>query len=374
LCHRTGLGANELLWRHASWSPEEAVRRAGKLPLQHPFRTRLQYQSTMAAAAGLGAAAAGKGTWEGLVRRKLLEPLGMTATYLTTAEAEKSGQLAASHAPDRTGAPAVMRTYRFAHPDPACGAYSTARDLGRWLRFHLNEGAVNGKAIISAERLRETHTPHVVNHLTAEQWALWPDTTQFGYALGWVVYDHNGHRVVSHGGAIDGFRSHVLLVPEKKIGIAIFVNLHQSFLPVPLANTLLDHLLGLPKRDWHALHRAAKKRLEEEEANDHKAQLARRKLGTTPTRELAAYAGTYRHPAYGTAKVSLRRGGLVWSWRDEEAALEHFHYNTFTAAAEVIGDAEVTFTLDETGAVSELAITGGLNVTFHKAPAGRKSP
>src|SRR5262249_25270035 len=56
LCHRTGLGQHELLWYRAPWSPEEAVRRAGLLPLQAPFRTRLVYQSTMVTAAGLAAA------------------------------------------------------------------------------------------------------------------------------------------------------------------------------------------------------------------------------------------------------------------------------------------------------------------------------
>src|SRR5262245_48192525 len=151
LCHRTGLGAHELLWRHAPWSPEEGVRRAARLPLDHPFRAGLVYQSTMAAAAGLAVGAAAKSPWSDLVRRKVLAPLGMTATYLTTAEAEKDGHLAASHRLDRAGDPAVMPTYRFAHPDPACSVYASARDLGRWLRFQLSEGlTADGKRLVTA--------------------------------------------------------------------------------------------------------------------------------------------------------------------------------------------------------------------------------
>jgi len=53
VCHRTGLASNDLLWYQASWSMEEMVRRAGRLPLDQPFRTRFQYQSTMFTAAGL---------------------------------------------------------------------------------------------------------------------------------------------------------------------------------------------------------------------------------------------------------------------------------------------------------------------------------
>src|SRR5262249_49682886 len=53
LCHRTGLGQHDLLWYRAAWPPEEAVRRAGRLPLSHPFRSRFQYQNTMFTALGL---------------------------------------------------------------------------------------------------------------------------------------------------------------------------------------------------------------------------------------------------------------------------------------------------------------------------------
>ncbi|HVS36523.1 MAG TPA: serine hydrolase domain-containing protein, partial [Gemmataceae bacterium] len=47
VCHRTGLASNDLLWYRSPLPPEEVVRRAGSLPLDHPFRTRFQYQTTM---------------------------------------------------------------------------------------------------------------------------------------------------------------------------------------------------------------------------------------------------------------------------------------------------------------------------------------
>src|SRR2546421_2732386 len=33
LCHRTGVGTHDLFWYRSAWAPEEAVRRAGLLPL-----------------------------------------------------------------------------------------------------------------------------------------------------------------------------------------------------------------------------------------------------------------------------------------------------------------------------------------------------
>jgi hypothetical protein len=103
-----------------------------------------------------------------------------------------------------------------------------------------------------------------------------------------------------------------------------------------------------------------------------KQRLARKQRGTKPSRELAAYVGTYEHPAYGTAKIALRGGSLIWRWRDDEAMLAHFHHNTFTVEAELAGPAEITFALDKSGAVERFSITGNLGIEFRKVAAKAK--
>src|SRR5207249_476645 len=50
--HRTGVGANDLLWYRAPWSREETIRRVGKVPLKFSFRSTFQYQTTMFTTAG----------------------------------------------------------------------------------------------------------------------------------------------------------------------------------------------------------------------------------------------------------------------------------------------------------------------------------
>ena len=74
VCHRTGLGPHEMLWYRAPWPAEETVRRAGRLPLDRPFRSAFQYQSTMFTVAGFAAAKTGEADWDELVRRRLLQP------------------------------------------------------------------------------------------------------------------------------------------------------------------------------------------------------------------------------------------------------------------------------------------------------------
>jgi len=87
VCHRTGLRSHDLLWYRATWKPEEAVRRAGLLPLDKPFRSAFQYQSTMFTAAGLCVSSASGMPWHDFVRRRILDPLEMRATFFPSTDA-----------------------------------------------------------------------------------------------------------------------------------------------------------------------------------------------------------------------------------------------------------------------------------------------
>src|SRR5262249_18550586 len=139
-------------------------------------------------------------------------------------------------------------------------------------------------------------------------------------------------------GLLDGFRTHVTLVPGDRLGIVLLNNLHGTGMNLALSNTLLDHLLGLPRKDWHGLLRAVAKDEEKEAAERVRQHEAARQPGTRPSREAAAYAGRYEHPAYGTATVSVENGGLVWSWSSFHGPLRHWHYDTFTVADDWLGE------------------------------------
>jgi CubicO group peptidase (beta-lactamase class C family) len=71
-----------------------------------------------------------------------------------------------------------------------------------------------------------------------------------GYALGWIVQDYRGHKVVQHAGGTQGFRAIVVLIPEKNVGFAIANNSEDNEFVPGVQYALLDHYLGLPKHDW----------------------------------------------------------------------------------------------------------------------------
>jgi CubicO group peptidase (beta-lactamase class C family) len=259
-----------------------------------------------------------------------------------------------------------MELYRMEVPEPAGSIQSNVRDLGKWLRFHLNEGKVNGNQIVAAKSLEETHTPQIMLDMDPLDRGRFPDTHQMSYGMGWVIQDHCGYRLLQHAGAIDGFRCHFTLVPQARLGIVLMCNLHQTSMNIALSNGLLELLLGLPHRDWNEVVRAAERKHNKEVEEEERAKLARHQPNTHPSRELAGYTGTYEHPAYGTVRITLNNGELVWSWNRFTAALTHYQFDTFTLPIEIMGEPHVVFALDSKGTVARMKVRGNMDVEFQR--------
>ena len=354
LCHRTGVDSHDLLWYRAPWSQEEMIRKAGRLKPSRPFRTAFQYQSVLFSAAGQAAAAAAGRSWQDLVHERIFRPLGMTSTTVTSAESAKVRDRASPHKKTAAGKVVPLPWYDFKEPNPAGSVSSTARDLARWLRFQLAEGVWEGKRLVSADRLLETRTPQIVIPVKGGVLEMNPYTRQMSYGMGWVIQDYRGQLMHVHGGALDGFRAQMTLLPDLKVGIAVLSNLEGTQLNMAVTNTLIDQLMGAPYRDWNAHFGKIVKEGEDAQLADEQDREAKRRNGTRPSRELAAYVGTYEDPAYGPARVTLTGGKLVWHWSSFHAPLEHYHFDTFTAHHEHLVAVQVVFALNADGEVTRL--------------------
>jgi CubicO group peptidase (beta-lactamase class C family) len=364
--HRTGVGSHELLWYRSPWSQEEIIRRIGKVKLDYPFRSTFHYQTTMFTTAGWAVGTASKSTWADFVQKRILDTLEMKNTNFTATMALKAPDHASPHRRNSEGKIEAIPWYLIDKPEPAGCINSCARDLAQWVRFQLSDGTLKGKRLVSPKNLEETHTPQTIIRLEGDVRDMNPDTLQISYGMGWVIQDYRGQLLVSHAGAIDGFRAHVTLVPKAKLGIVLLNNLDRSQMNLALSNTLLDLHLDLPKRDWNAYvaeqvrkqEAAARARFQEREAS--------RKPDTKPSRDLSAYAGTYEEPAYGTATISLENGSLFWKWSTFANQLEHFQKDTFTIQNSLLGYPRVNFTLGPDREVATMKVMDVADVEFKK--------
>jgi len=344
--HRTGLSRHDTLWYGSPWSREEILDRISRVPLTKPFRTSWQYQNIMFLAAGqIVARVSGAPDWEDFVQRRILDPLGMKDTNFTPADAIRAADHASPHA--RRNQQLQDVPWRNLDNIGSAGSInSSVEDLAKWVRVHLQDG----KPILKEASWREMHTPQMA--MRREEWGrnYTDETNQMTYGLGWFLQDFRGHHIVSHGGAIDGFRAQITILPKQKQAVIVLANLGEDNMPEALRWKIVDHLLEVPSaslKDWDKFLVDRGKRAAEEVA---RAVRVTRVEATKPSQSYAAYVGDYQHPAYGIARIGETPRGLELAWSGSRLPLSHFHYDTFTTA----GNTRVTFSTNARGAVERL--------------------
>lgn len=357
--HRTGVSRHDRLWYYSRLGREEAVRRIGYAKPNTSFRSAYEYNNVMYMAAGEALASVYGGPFEDLLREVVLEPLGMTGVTCRRTEAQAREDHAEPHVRDEDGPLRVVPWVSLDSAAAAGGINAGAADFIPWMRLQLNEGTHGAHRIVSAERVRETHTPQIVDPLDAAVRAANPFTQIACYALGWGVSDYRGLRVISHSGGIDGVRTRVTLAPELGLGITVFTNADGHYLPEAVIRTAIDHTLGQTGYDWsRSLHR-----LLDDQRESSRAEVRRREgarvVDAPPSRQLEAFAGEYASPVFGAAAVTSEAGALALSWDGHRVPLSHRHYDVFLARDRAIGlDEPVEFGSDSDGRVSSVRFLG----------------
>ncbi|NDK99607.1 serine hydrolase domain-containing protein [Photorhabdus bodei] len=112
-------------------------------------------------------------------------------------------------------------------PDRAMG-YAYNKKLHQWVRNDINNSAVGGGGVHSTVNdlcrwMRAFYSPSIVQDLLP-QLSRTPDLTngnRNNYAYGLIISQREGQTIIQHGGSYAGFKSHVYILPDAKLGIAI---------------------------------------------------------------------------------------------------------------------------------------------------------
>jgi CubicO group peptidase (beta-lactamase class C family) len=355
VCHRTGLSRHDALWYNSPWSREEIIRKIGLVPLTRPFRSAYQYQNIMFLTAGETVGRIAGTSWEDVVTRRLLAPLGMTNTDLSVRDVVKAPDHATPHE-RRDNKIEAIDWRNIDNIGPAGSIDSSVRDLTRWIRLHLDEGTFEGKVLLKPASIHETHTPQMVIRTDdPASRAVNEGTHMMSYGMGWTIQDYRGHHMVSHGGAIDGYRAMIALLPDEHYGIAILANLGGNNMPECLRGSIVDELLGLPAKDWNAVYLDQRQQAEARAKKQKAERDAKRHQDTKPSLTPQQYSGTYEHPAYGAAQVRETNGKLELTWSNWTTPLEHWHFDTFRATGKgSLNDSLVEFRLTANGEVESV--------------------
>lgn len=247
LSHRVGLSRNAYDRDLESYVGYRTLaRKLANAPLQCRPGTCYSYQNVAFSLIGDIVFGATGTFYADAVQRRLLKPLGMNDASLGLEGIQSSARWAKPHVRGRGGWVSVMPKPTYYEVAPAAGVNASASDMAQWLLAQTG----HRPDVVPAPLLATLHRPLVETpgetHGSAWRRAR---VSNAGYGLGWRVYDYAGHDVVFHGGAVQGYRGVIAMVPGRNLGIAMMWN-GESSLPSGLLPTMLDRALGLPEQRW----------------------------------------------------------------------------------------------------------------------------
>jgi CubicO group peptidase (beta-lactamase class C family) len=373
-CHRSGLPdhAGDTL-EDIGYDRKEILHRLRYVRPKSSFRSHYAYTNFGLTAAAEAAAMASGKSWEDLSVERLYRPLGMMNTSSRFRDFAASTNRAVGHI--KQGNAWVAKYAR--DPDAqsaAGGASSSARDMTQWLRLQIGRGTVDGREIVKAAALDETHRPQIASMPAGNPMI---DHSSF-YGLGWgVSYDERGRIRWSHSGGFNlGAATCVNVMPAEQIGIVVLTNTSPIGVPEAICRIFLDLALdGRVEKDWFALFGGA---MASAMAPDYGTTVDYSKKPNQPTAALAAnaYVGAYRSELYGPIAVAQAGSGLVMKLgpKQQPYPLRHFDRDVFTyqpTGENAFGPSAVTFQGGVSGNATSVTIenldTFGQG-TFDRAP------
>ncbi|MFD7897257.1 serine hydrolase domain-containing protein [Streptomyces sp. NPDC059743] len=196
----------------------------GERPVLHPAGRRHHYSNPGYALLGSLIEAVRGASWEEVLRREILEPLGMDRTT-TQPVAPHAGGWAVHPWADVTLPEPAMDLGLMA---PAGQLWSTAADLCRFAGF-LAEGDVK---VLSPESVREMRTPSAPPE--AGQW-------DGGYGLGVQLARQAGRSLAGHTGSLPGFVASLWVGVEDGVAAVVLANATSG----PAVGTVAAALIGI---------------------------------------------------------------------------------------------------------------------------------
>jgi len=370
LTHRSGLGlgAGDLLWwPTTNFSTDEIIHKLRYIRPATSFRSSYAYDNLLYIVAGKIIAANSGKTWGETIRARILAPVGMTATTTSRAESAGNPDVANAHSKinDRI---AAVKSMPVANAVGAVGINTNAEDIARWMNVLLAGGVAgtdaNGKEVrlYSAKQAREMWTAQTPMGISEPDPRLAATRPNFlAYGLGFQLRDWQGRLLAMHSGALQGFYSEVLLVPDAKLGIAILTNAESGGSLNALQYQLLDRMLDpAATTDWIGIVKVV-------EDENHAKELARigkangaRAAKSQPSLARAAYDGEYQDPWYGIATIRHEGNRQILTMSrtpDLTGELEHYQHDTFIVRwkeRNFNADAYVTFALNPDGSIERM--------------------
>ncbi|HEX7138787.1 MAG TPA: serine hydrolase [Vicinamibacterales bacterium] len=255
-------------------------------------------------------------SYASFLQKNLFDPIGMKDSgydsYTRVIPHRASGYVRGPNGPTNAAYLDMSLPY-------AAGAlYSTTEDLRRF------EQALFGGRVLKPASLEKMTTPFKGN-----------------YALGVVVREHDGHRVIEHNGGINGFNTYLAFYPESRVTVAVLANVNGPA-PEAIGAALATLAHGGSVQLTTDRHEVA-----------------------VPTATLSSYVGTYEVGPNVNLMVTLDADHLM-AQLSGQAKFQLFAESETRFFVKVV-DAQLDFVKDASGAVAQAVLhQNGRDITATK--------
>jgi CubicO group peptidase (beta-lactamase class C family) len=236
MCHRSGLVRESPIGGYLDPnepSIDESVASLADCVRVHPPAKVTKYSNIGVTIVGQAVAKVSGMPFAEYQRKHVLNPLGMTHSSFLRDEHVRD-QLSNSYmlvADGHGGFDHVESPLFDLGTLPAGNLFTSVEDLARFLSCLFADGKVNGEQILKPETLIEMWTPQLTE-------------SDSGFGLGFSVGEFRDHKRISHSGAVYGFSSSCIGLPELKVGVVVLANEDIAMGPVSrIANTALGWMV-----------------------------------------------------------------------------------------------------------------------------------
>ena len=302
---------------------ERYVRRLGKEELIAAPGEKYRYSNMAYEVLGDLIAKVSGMSFEAYVQENILSPLNMQHSTLLKREADPKLMTTGHVKEGDSVIVSPVYPYNRMHA-PSSTLISNAEDMSRWALANLNRGELDGQRILKASTYD----------------VMWQPGTDVdaGIGMSWKLSRRADLQIVSHGGRDTGYRSFILLVPEKSLGIVVAANYDRT--PIePILAAALTVSLG----EKFAPH-------------------GERKAIVVDSTILKDYVGAYQVAPQILLNVTLEDGRL-FTQTGNRPKTEIFPLSDTTFFLKV-ADVRMIFERNDRGEVYQMAIRQGVNDRF----------
>ena len=317
LSHRSGLPRHDHVYGSRdrngkdSYTIKDLLKALPHLSLSAQARTQYQYCNIMYMLASNVVEVVSGLSFEAFVHQRLLEPLGMSSTYLSLETAQSAVKEKGQHFAHGCFWDDENQEYvREARMDSqvvsgAAHMISNVLDFAKYLKAMIDESPP-----ISKKGYEELRAPRSIQPPPKYGG---PYAGPLTYTLGWNYTVYNGESLFFHGGGVPGFGTLMCYIPKKRWGVAMMANteIRSNAMQEIIWHKLMDDRLSVPKEKQFNFEKYWERRHKEDYIDkffNSPKRLYPDAVWSGPPSDLQFpddFVGDFEHPGYGTLTVSI---------------------------------------------------------------------